>query len=208
MIRRAVIAALLAPLAALAQPRQLWFDPTQLPTFTGTVERYLPNPRGEVDGLLFREGPQIVFPPQIAAEVRRVVAPGRPIVVWGIRARSAPVITMLAWAPDDRTEPTMVDRPAWGFGFDAFEAQQDIQAAGKVRMPLLTSRGEVAGAILENGTVLRIAPAVAARLGDRIRPGADVAVRGRGVETEHGIAIAVQLLGPAPDRMEPLPQGG
>lgn len=206
--RRWVLIAALLSSAALAQaPRSLWFDPTQLPTFTGTVDRYLPNPRGEVDGLLFREGPQIVFPPHIAADLRRAVAPGRPVVVWGIRARNAPVITMLAWAPDDRTEPAMVDRPAWRFGFDDYEAQQRLRAEGRVRAQLLTARGEVAGVILESGPVLRIGPAAAARLGDRIKVGADLAAEGPGMETEHGIGIAVDRLGPAADRMEPLPQG-
>src|SRR3712207_9536353 len=44
-----------APAAPPARPSGLWFDPTQLPSFTGTVERYLINPRGEVDRLLFRD---------------------------------------------------------------------------------------------------------------------------------------------------------
>src|SRR5690349_18182921 len=101
-------AALALPPAARAQgaagtpPRlrgDFWFDPTQLPSFTGTVERYLPNPRGETDALIFREGPQIVFPPDIADAVKQAAPPGRPLVAWGIRARNAPVITMLAFAP-------------------------------------------------------------------------------------------------------------
>lgn len=210
MTRRGIAAALLLLAgAALAQgPRGLWFDPTQLPTFTGTVERYLPNPRGEVDGLLFREGPQVVFPPPIAESLRNAVAPGRSIVVWGIRARNAPVITMLAWAPDERSEPTMVDRPAWRFGHDDYEVRETVRVEGEVRAPLLTAQGEVAGAILTDGAVLRVPPSVAARLGDRLKPGARLAAEGRGAQTEHGLAIWVERIGDAPDKLEPLPTGG
>jgi len=93
-----------------------WFDPTQLPSFTGTVERYLLNPRGETDALLFREGPQVVFPPDAAQAVHGVAVPGRPIVVWGIRARNAPVITMLAFAASSDATPQVVERLYWRFG--------------------------------------------------------------------------------------------
>src|SRR3989337_563206 len=73
----------------------LWFDPTQLPSFTGPVDRFLPTPGGRVDRLVFKEGPQIVFPPDAYDALRQVASKGQPLVVWGIRARSAAVITML-----------------------------------------------------------------------------------------------------------------
>ena len=60
----------------------LWFDPTQLPSFTGTVERFLVDPRGGTDGLLFREGPQVIFPDNMAAEMMSAVPTGRSIVVY------------------------------------------------------------------------------------------------------------------------------
>src|SRR5829696_5095151 len=119
-IGRAAIAALLAVAfvligsAAAEAPKyqSLWFDPTQLPQFTGVVDRYLPNPDGRVDRLIFKQGPQIVFPPDAFEAVREVAPAGRPLVVWGIRSRHAPVITMLAFgAPEG--EPTVLDRFYW-----------------------------------------------------------------------------------------------
>src|SRR5436190_2719801 len=90
----------------------LWFDPTQLPSFTGTVDRYLPTPDAQVDRLVFKEGPQIVFPPDAFEAVQKVAPKGQPLVVWGIRARNAAVITMLAFAAPDG-EPTVLDRFYW-----------------------------------------------------------------------------------------------
>src|SRR3954447_2388587 len=95
MRRRAALLALASPLRARAQgapppaarPRgEFWFDPTQLPSFTGTVERYLPNPRGETDALIFREGPQIVFPPDIADAVKQAAPPRPPPGARGLPA--------------------------------------------------------------------------------------------------------------------------
>lgn len=214
MRRRALIAAaLLPPMAAAAQetaPRnrasEFWFDPTQLPAFTGTVERYLINPRGETDALLFREGAQIVFPPEFGQAVREAAPPGRPIVVWGIRARQAPVITMLAFAPSADVAPVVVERVYWRLlGRDAAERAEPLEAQGTVRAPYYTPQGEVAGAVLEDGTVITVPPGRAEALRERLQPGAKLAAVGRGVAGEQGRALAAERIGADPDSLQPIP---
>ncbi|MGG5810342.1 hypothetical protein [Falsiroseomonas sp. CW058] len=207
-------AALLLGPPAAAQDRppprgaaaEFWFDPTQLPSFTGTVERYLVNPRGETDALLFREGPQVVFPPDVAEAVRQAAPPGRPIIVWGIRARSAPVITMLAFAPNNEASPGVVDRVYWRLGGRAaLEQAERVAANGTVKSPYFAPQGEVAGAILEDGTVITVPPGTAEQLGPLLRPGAKLAAEGRGVAGEGGRALAAERIGEAPDALRALP---
>jgi hypothetical protein len=214
--RRLALAILCAGLAApaLAQDRpaargaaaEFWFDPTQLPSFTGTVERYLVNPRGEVDSLLFREGPQVVFPPDLAEIIRAAVPPGRPIMVWGIRARQAPVITMLAYAPNAETPPGVVDRFYWQLGGRAAPEQAErMRVQGIVKAPYFAPQGEIAGAILEDGTVVTVPPGTAEPLRDLLRPGARLAVEGRGVTRDIGRGIAAELIGDTPEGLRPIP---
>jgi hypothetical protein len=198
------------PAAVLAQPRgavaEFWFDPTQLPAFTGTVERYLGNPRGEIDALLFREGPQIVFPPEYGAAVRELAPPGRPIVVWGIRARQAPVITMLAFAADDESEPVVVERVYWRpMGRAAAERAERLAVSGTVRSPYYTPQGQVAGAVLEDGTVVTLPPGSASEFADLLRRGARVAAEGRGVAGVAGRALAAERIGENADALRAVP---
>ncbi|TCZ59896.1 hypothetical protein [Roseicella aquatilis] len=219
MRRRAALlapAALLLPRRAAAQapaalperPRgEFWFDPTQLPSFTGTVERYLPNPRGETDALIFREGPQIVFPPDIADAVRHVAPPGRPLVAWGIRARGAPVITMLAFAPAGDATPTVVDRFYWRLGGRQPRDQaKDLSVSGTIKQPYYTPQGEVAGAILEDGSVVVVPQAAAEGVRDLLRAGAKLAAEGTGVEGEAGRALLATALGDSPGTLKPIPR--
>ncbi len=187
-------------------PADLWFDPTQLPSFTGTVERYLLNPRGEVDALLFREGPQVVFPPDIAEAVRRAAPPGRPLQLWGIRARSAPVITMLAFSPNGDTTPTVVDRFYWRLaGRQAAERATSLQVSGTVKVPYFSPQGEVAGAILEDGTVVLVPQGAAEGFRDLLRPGARLAAEGMGHAGEEGKALLANRLGERPDALRDVP---
>lgn len=191
----------------------LWFDPTQLPAFTGVVERYLLNPDGQTDALLFREGPQIVFPPDMAEAVRQAAAPGRPLTVWGIRARSAPVITMLAFAPDAEATPRFVERPYWRpLGRQAQERMRRLSVAGTVRQPYWSPQGEVVGAVLEDGSVVLL-PAGATAPRDLFRAGARLAAEGPGARvpgTEGGPpaaqALLAERLGETPEALRPLPE--
>jgi hypothetical protein len=177
-----------------------------LPSFTGTLERFLINPRGETDALLFREGPQVVFPPEFGDVVRAATVPGRAMVVWGIRARHAPVITMLAFAPDAQASPVVVDRVYWRLlGRAALEQAERIAVAGTVKSPYFTPQGEVAGAVLEDGTVVTIPPGTAEALRDLLKAGARLAAEGRGVAGEAGRALAAERIGETPETLRPVP---
>lgn len=199
------------PAAAQEQPprgaaAEFWFDPTQLPSFTGTVERYLINPRGETDALLFREGPQIVFPPDVAETVRHAAPAGRPIIVWGIRARHAPVITMLAFAPSNEATPVVVDRVYWRLGGRAaLDQAERLTVSGTVRSPYFAPQGEIAGAVLDDGTVVTVPQGTAEALRDLLRPGARLAAEGRGVANDLGRALAAERIGETPESLRPVP---
>jgi hypothetical protein len=183
----------------------LWFDPTQLPSFTGTVERYLPNPRGEVDGLIFREGPQVVFPPDVAEAVRRDAPAGKSVIVWGIRARRAPVITMLAFAPNSDATPVVVDRFYWRLGGRVVqEGGTALRLSGKVKQPYYTPQGEVAGAILEDGSVVLVPAAAVEGTQDLLKPDQALAAAGPGRDGPDGRALLAERLGPSPDAMRPV----
>jgi len=184
---------------------RLWFDPTQLPSFTGVVDRYLLTPEGKTDRLLFREGPQVIFPEHVAEDIMGEVDPGRPIIVYGIRARRVPVITLLAWAKDSSTQPRFVDRPSWSFP-EFRAADERLNVAGTIRVPLYTPQGDAIGAILDDGTVIRLPIGVAAALGDRLSSGRSIAASGRGAAVDgRGKALDADLIGESPDKLGPLP---
>lgn len=201
----AIAGAAAAQAPAVRRSGDLWFDPTQLPSFTGTVERYLVNPRGETDALLFREGPQIVFPPDVADAVRQTAAPGRPIIIWGIRARSAAVITMLAFAPGSDATPQVVERFYWRLsGRRVPDPGNRVAFAGTVKQPYFSPQGEVAGAILEDGTVILLPQGAAEAFRDVLKPGAKLVAEGIGQDSEAGRAVLADRLGEAVGALRPV----
>ena len=204
VLATAFFAARFIAAAQPSKPQFLWFDPTQLPSFTGVVDRFLPNPDGHVDRLIFKEGSQIVFPPDAFEAIREVAPVDHQLVVWGIRARSAPVITVLAFAAPDG-EPTILDRFYWRSQPGERQGRREMLLIGTVWVPYLSPQGKTAGAILENGDVIRVEPKVAAILKDRFVAGGKIAAEGTGVDTPLGKAIDAERIGDSIATLERLP---
>jgi hypothetical protein len=59
------------------------------------------------------------------------------------------------------------------------------------------------GALLQDGTVIRIGAKEAASIPELLCPGASVAVRGEGLRTKHGRVIAAEEIGPDKHDMKP-----
>ncbi len=209
MRRRACIAALGGLAAgAVASPTapptaEIWFDPTQLPSFSGRVQRWVMNPAGEIDRVLLREGVQIVMPATDAAEVMRAAPPEAALTVWGIRARSAPVVTMLAWARGEGGTPRLVAQPAW-LAATARGAER-LRVAGRIEMPLLNPQGEAIGVLLEGGPVVRLPRASHAALAELLRNGAPIAAEGPGTRRGEAVSLDAEQIGRDEAALRPVP---
>jgi hypothetical protein len=73
--------------------------------------------------------------------------------------------------------------------------------SGRIGSLLHGKRGEVNGAILDDGTELRLPPPEADRLADWLRPGQTVSVRGDLLDTALGKIVDVRAMGTSPDRL-------
>jgi hypothetical protein len=69
------------------------------------------------------------------------------------------------------------------------------EAAGTVRLSLYAPKGELRGAILDDGTALRVGPKEARHFEALLSPGASVAARGEVLQTEHGRVVEVRDIG-------------
>lgn len=191
--------------AVARQGSSLWFDPTQLPSYSGRLERWIATPAGAVDRGLLREGTQFVFAPSEAEALMAAIEPGAPISVWGIRARNAPVVLTLAWGKSDAEPLAFVERPAW---FVAHEpGREPLQLAGRILCPLFTPRGEGMGVVLAEGGAIRLPVAAHRALGDLLKPGEPLAAEGLGTRRGGLAALDAAAIGRAVDSLRPVPHG-
>jgi hypothetical protein len=154
---------------AYSQTMDPVWDSSQLPESHGTVRQYTLTPRGDVDGLILSDGTEVKLPPHLTGQVVFAIRPGDQVSIRGLRARAIPLIDAGS-ITNVATGKSVVDngppgRPDRGGYEQAYSARIASTLHGK--------RGEVNGALLDDGTVLRLPPPEAERLEGWLRPGPD-----------------------------------
>jgi hypothetical protein len=76
-----------------------------------------------------------------------------------------------------------------------------MDARGTVRLSLFGPKGELRGALLADGMILRIGPKQAKEVAALLAPGAKVAASG---DTKHGRVIEVKAIGTEPGSLRPV----
>jgi hypothetical protein len=170
------------------------YDPAQLPAIQGKVAEYSLTPRGDVDGLILADGTEVHLPPHLGTQLVYAVKPGDAVTIRGLKARTIPMVQAMS-VKNDATGNTVTDTGAGGPPGPG-AAQQTLNAAGRVKAQLHGPRGDLNGALLEDGTIVRLPPPEATRLAAMLTVGAPVTVQGQGIEGPLGRVIEARSIGP------------
>jgi hypothetical protein len=192
-----------------------WIDPGHLPKTEGTVDRFLINPHGEIDGILLADGMEVHVPPHLSGEIRAAVQPGGAIAVYGMRPRHAEMIAAVAieagpghrivdnGPPQDKHGEH--GRKEHGRPKHGAKAQHaPMEAEGTVRRSLHGPKGETRGALLEDGRIIRVLPHEAREYGPLLQPGARLAIRGPGLTADGTTVIDAKEIGASAASLKPV----
>lgn len=183
----------------LAQARGgLAYDASQLPQTKGIVKQFTLSPRGEIDGLLLADGTEVKLPPHLSTQTAFALRPGDAVTVRGLKARALPLVDAVSVA-NDATGTVVLDQ---GGPEDRSAASEVITS--KIVAVLHGKRGEINGAVLDNGAQLRLPPHEAERFADLLKPDQTISVRGESTQNALGTVIETTALGATPDRLAQL----
>ncbi|MDP9901334.1 hypothetical protein [Variovorax ginsengisoli] len=162
----------------------------------GQVQRWLLNPNGDADGLLLADGTQVAFPPHLSARLSTTVKPGDTVQVSGWRAPNAPVLRAMTITANGQsvtdTPPALGEAPPAPPTPGALTA---LVADGRIARLLYNDRGDVHGAVLDNGAIVRFPPHIGAQYAALLQPGAPLFARGWGTRNALGTALEATSLG-------------
>lgn len=208
-----------ASAGALAQSAPLGqaplYDPAQFPLQRGQVQQFTLTPRGDIDGLILSDGTEVKTPPLLSTQIAYAVRPGDTVAIRGLRAAALPLVQAVS-ITDEATGRTVVDSgpPGLARGPGAppppplgsavvpvvpIPGLAEVQ--GRIRMTLHGPQGDVNGALLDDGTVLRLPPPEAYRFATLLQPGQFVVAEGTGFANAIGKAFEVRQLGPSRDQL-------
>ncbi|OZI26281.1 hypothetical protein CAL26_02800 [Bordetella genomosp. 9] len=173
-------------------------DEGALVTTQATVSRFIPNPDGDVEGFLSTDGVLVRFPPHLSTELTSTVRPGDGVQISG--RKDAAGNLKAERIVDTSNGRALVDRPpAPGTppvppGSRSARLSQ-LSAQGRVAYVMTTPRGDPDGAILADGTVIKLAPPDARQFTELLRAGADVSAQGYGMRNQYGTALQATSFG-------------
>lgn len=190
------------PPPPFAQPAAL-----EQATASGRVQRWLPNPNGEADGLLLQDGTQIAFPPHLSDALTGWLRPGDPVEVSGWRRADTPVLRASVVRSQGRAMEDTPPAPGMRPPPPRQDALAPLRADGRVARVLVNSRGDAHGLLLDDGAVVRFPPHMAAAVAPLLRPGATVSARGWGTRNALGTSLEAAQLGATPDALQDMLRG-
>ncbi|RZN06348.1 hypothetical protein CWO91_29655 [Bradyrhizobium genosp. SA-3] len=179
-----------------------WIDPDSLPEVAGVLERFVLNPHGEVDGFVMKDGHNAILvhtPPHMDGELTRHLNLGDTVGVRGVRPRGAKLLAAISVTTAGRRE--IVDQGPNHDRKHPKVTHAAMSADGVVALSLFGPKGELRGALLSDGTVLRVGSKEVKHVADLLAPGAKVAARGDGLEARLGRVIHVREIGSGPERL-------
>ena len=199
--RKSLLAAsLLASIAGVAVAQVTGgFDPSQLPEVKGKVAQYSLTPRGDVDGLILADGTEVHLPPHLGTQLVFAIKPGDAVSIRGLRARAIPLIEAVS-VTNEATGTAVVDQGMGGPPGPS-GSSQSLTAQGRIKQDLHGPAGDLNGALLDDGTIVRLPPPEAQRLADMIAPGKTIDAHGTGYEGKLGRVVAVSMIGPDATQM-------
>ncbi len=173
----------------------------------GVIERYMLDPRGEVEGLLLVDGSHMYVTSRAATQLLRALLPGDQVRVYGRRKPDerlvqADVIKNLSRGTTF-TVPMRLDLPMQEQ--EHHLSVTEMNATGTIRILLSHPlKGIVQGMVLSDDTQIRLPPDTSEELRRSLHVGESVTVKGNGTKNRFGRAIEAVAIGRANAPLVPL----
>jgi hypothetical protein len=188
---------------------------TQATSIRGTVSQYMMNPDGAVDGVLLSDDTIVRFPPHMSQQLVQTVKPQDLVSVDGFIEYQGTIHATKITNPASQRSvvdtPPSPQNPPPGPGQ---EVRQLISANGTIKVLTHAARGEIDGAVLDNGTIVHFPPPVGTQYANLFQVGAQLAAVGNGTINPYGRSLEATSIGPSADHLQTVtaidvrPRGG
>jgi hypothetical protein len=186
-----------------APPPPLPGGAAQVTSIRGTVTQYLMNPDGLVDGLLLSDNTIVRFPPHMSQQLVQAVKPQDSVRVDGFFEFQSMIHATTITNANSRqsvvdTPPSPQNPPPAPNPY----ARQPMSVSGIIKALTYAPRGEIDGAVLDNGTIVHVPPPVGMQYASFFRVGAPLAASGYGTANAYGRSLEATAIGPSASQMQ------
>jgi hypothetical protein len=173
------------------------------------------NPDGLIEGILLSDGTIVRFAPQMSQQLVQTVKPQDPVSVDGFIEYQGTIHATTITNP--ASQQSVVDTPPSPQNpppAPSQEARQPMSVTGTIMVLTHAARGEIDGAVLDNGTIVHIPPPVGLQYANLFQVGDPLAAAGFGTVNTYGRSLEATSIGPSADHLQTVtaiddrPRGG
>jgi hypothetical protein len=175
----------------------------QVTSIRGTVSQYLINPDGLVDGFLLSDRTIVRFPPHLSQQLVETVRSQDSVRVDGFFEFQG--VIRASTIENDSTRQSVVDTPPSAQNpppAPNLYARQPMSASGVIKALTYAPRGEIDGAVLDNGTIVHVPPSARMQYASLFRVGAPLAASGYGTANAYGRSFEATAIGASASQMQ------
>jgi hypothetical protein len=171
----------------------------------GTVDLYLMNPDGQIDGILLSNNTIVRFPTHLSQPLIETVSPRDSVKIDGftesLNTIHAATITNL------RTEHSVTDTPLGPGRLPPTPNlnRQPLSVSGTIRLVTHAPRGEPDGVVLTDGTIVHFPPLAGQDYSNLLQPGRPLAATGLGTVNSYGKSLEATTLACSGSQPQTLP---
>jgi hypothetical protein len=176
---------------------------TRTTSIRGTVSQYMLNPDGLVDGVLLSDNTIVRFAPHMSQQLVQAVKPQDLVSVDGFIEYHGTIHATTINNP--ASQQSVIDTPPSPQNpppAPGQEARQPINTNGNIKVLTHTARGEIDGAVLDNGTIVHFPPPVGTQYANLFHVGAPLAAVGDGTINTYGRSLEATSIGPSADHLQ------
>jgi hypothetical protein len=178
-------------------------DAARVTSVRGTVSQYKMNPDGLVDGLLLSDNTIVRFPPHMSQQLIQTVKPQDLVrvdgffefrgIIHAVTITNANSQQSVVDVPPSPQNPPVAPNPF---------AMQPMSVSGIIKALTHAPRGEIDGAVLDNGAIVHFPPPVGMQYASLFRVGAPLAASGNGTTNAYGRSLEATAIGPSSSQMQ------
>jgi hypothetical protein len=180
----------------------------------GIVKAFKMTPVGDLEGMILTDGTEVHVPPHLSLQLAAAVRPGEAVRVLGWHSgvpnfivatsltgqRGQSVVDQGPPPPGTRPPPPPPGQPAPG--------AQQATVQGRVQQVLHGPAGDVNGALLDDGTTIKIPRPLGWQVSSGLQPGQVVTVQGWALSNAYGRVVEAQTIGARPMQVTQAPTPG
>ena len=180
----------------------------------GIVKAFKMTPVGDLEGMILTDGTEVHVPPHLSSQLAAVVRSGEAVRVLGRRSsvpnfivatsltgpRGQSVVDQGPPPPGKMPPPPAPGQPAPG--------AQQATVKGRIQQVLHGPAGDVNGALLDDGTTIKVPPPLGWQASSGLQPGQVVTVQGWALSNAYGRVVDAQTIGAGPMQVTQAPRPG